>query len=123
MLSRKIGSEFNGVVTGIAGFGVFVQCLKFGIDGLIKLEDLGQDKWEYNQKHQCIVGQHSGKSITLGQPIKVRIVSVNVEARKLDIAPAEPIITKAATGNKADKKSAKKTNKRRQGKNRRKRKR
>ncbi|HPS55097.1 MAG TPA: ribonuclease R [Sedimentisphaerales bacterium] len=113
MLSKKIGSEFNGVITGVAGFGVFVQCIKFGIEGLIKLEDLGDDKWEYNQKYQCIVGQRSGRTITLGQPLKVRIVSVNVEARKLDIIPAEPMVTKAARAEKTGKKPAKKANKRR----------
>ncbi len=117
MLSKKIGSEFKGVITGVAGFGVFVQCLKFGIEGLIKLEDLGQDKWEYNQKHQCVVGQRSGKVITLGQPVKVKIVSVNVEARKMDLAPAEPIVAKAAPADKGSKKPTKKVNKRRQRKN------
>jgi len=109
MLSKKIGSEFNGVITGVAGFGVFVQCLKFGIEGLIKLDDLGNDKWEYNQKQQCVIGQRSGKVITLGQPVKVRIVSVNVEARKLDIAPAQPIAAKAAPAGKSNKKPRKKT--------------
>lgn len=123
MLSKKIGSEFKGVITGVAGFGVFVQCLKFGIEGLIKLEELGEDKWEYNQKHQCIIGQKSGKKITIGQPLKVRIVSVNVEARKLDITPAEPITTKAASAKKANKTTTKKTNKRRPRKGRGKRKR
>ena len=123
MLSKQIGSEFKGVITGVAGFGVFVQCLKFGIEGLVKIEDLGNDKWEYNQKHQCIVGQRSGKTITLGQPLKVRIVSVNVEARKLDLAPAEPITTKAAPTERGNKKPTQKTNKRHQRKNRSKKKR
>jgi len=45
MLSKRIGDEMDCVVTGLTNFGVFVQCRKFGIEGLIKLEDLGPDEW------------------------------------------------------------------------------
>jgi ribonuclease R len=89
MLSKKIGEELDCVVTGLTGFGVFVQCKKFGIEGLIRIAALGPDRWNYNDKTQCIVGERSGCSIRLGQPIKVRIVSVNVPARQLDVSPVE----------------------------------
>ncbi len=45
MLSKKIGEELGCVVTGLAGFGVFVQCRKYGIEGLVRMEDLGPDRW------------------------------------------------------------------------------
>jgi len=89
MLSKKIGEQLDCVVTGLTGFGVFVQCKKFGIEGLIRMAALGPDQWKYNEKTQCIVGEHSGRSIRLGQAMKVRIVSVNVPARQLDVSPVE----------------------------------
>lgn len=92
MLSKKIGDEMNCVVSGLTNFGVFVQCTKFGIEGLIEPGDLGMDEWRYNEKAQAILGRHSGKIIHLGQPMKVRIVSVNVAGRQLFLAPAEPLI-------------------------------
>ncbi len=92
MLSKKIGDEMNCVVSGLTNFGVFVQCTKFGIEGLIEPGDLGMDEWRYNEKAQAILGRHSGKTIHLGQPMKVRIVSVNVAGRQLFLAPAEPLI-------------------------------
>jgi len=85
MLSKKIGEELDCVVSGLTSFGVFVQSRKFGIEGLIRMSDLGQDYWKYNTKAQCIVGQRSGCSIRLGQAIKVCIVSVNVPARQLNV--------------------------------------
>ena len=91
MLSKRIGDELDCVVTGLAGFGVFVQSRKFGVDGLIKMADLGPDVWKYNQKNQCIVGQRSGCTIHLGRAVKVRIVSVNVPARQMNVSPAEPL--------------------------------
>ena len=93
MLSKKIGEELHCIVTGLTGFGVFVQCRKFGIEGLIRMDGLGPDQWKYNEKNQCIVGERSGRSIRLGQAMKVRIVSVNVPARQLDVSPTE-LLTK-----------------------------
>jgi ribonuclease R len=92
MLERHIGDELDCVVTGLASFGVFVQSHKFGIEGLIAMGDLGPDNWKYNQKSQCIVGQRSGYSVRLGQSMKVRIISVNVAARQLNVAPVESLV-------------------------------
>ena len=96
MLSKRIGEELDCVVTGLTNFGVFVQSRKFGIEGLITMGDLGGDVWKYNQKAQCVVGMRSGTSIHLGKAIKVRIVSVNVPARQLNLAPVKPLVTPAA---------------------------
>ncbi len=95
MLSKRIGEELDCVVTGLAGFGVFVQSRKFGIEGLIQMTDLGPDQWKYNSRAHCITGQRSGRSIRLGQSIKVRIDSVNVPARQLNVAPVEQLVNAA----------------------------
>jgi ribonuclease R len=96
MLSNRIGDELDGVVTGLTSFGVFVQSRKFGIEGLITMGDLGGDAWKCNQKAQCIMGMRSGASIHLGKAIKVRIVSVNVPARQLNLVPVKPLVVPAA---------------------------
>jgi ribonuclease R len=91
MLSGCVGDELDCVVTGLARFGVFVQCRKYGVEGLIRIDDLGPDKWKFDSKTQSIVGLGSGHSIRLGQAMKVRIVSVNVAGRQLNVLPAEPL--------------------------------
>lgn len=91
MLTKRIGEELDCVVTGLTGFGVFMQSRKFGIEGLITHEDLGPDNWQLNKAAQCLVGEHSGHTIHLGQPLHVRIVSVNVPGRQLNLAPVEPL--------------------------------
>jgi len=91
MLSKRIGDELDCVVTGLTGFGVFAQCQKFGIEGLIRLEDLGPDQWQYDRRSQCLVGQNSGRTVRLGQPMKVYVASVNVPARQLNLAPVTPL--------------------------------
>jgi ribonuclease R len=117
MLSKKVGQELDCVVTGLTGFGLFVQSREFGIEGLIRMADLGQDYWKYDERLQSIVGENSGCNIRLGQGIKVRIVSVNVPARQLNVAPAESLTgsakkTKKTKKRKTQKKHTKKRSKR-----------
>jgi len=110
MLSKRIGDELDCVVTGLAAFGVFAQSKKFGIEGLIQTQDLGPDLWKYDQKAQCIIGQHSGRTIHLGRPVKVRILSVNIPARQLNLSPVEPL-NKTTTQKKKTKPPKKKSKK------------
>jgi len=107
MLSKCIGDGLDCVVTGLTSFGVFVQSRKFGIEGLIRMGDLGPDEWKYNQRAGCIEGQRTGHSIRLGQALKVRIVSVNVPARQLNVSPVEPLAKVPVRKKKAAKKSRK----------------
>ena len=95
MLSDHIGDELDCVITGLTGFGAFAQSKKFGVDGLIQTCDLGPDQWKYNADAQCILGVHSGRCVSLGQPIKARIVSVNVPARQLNLCPVVPLVDAA----------------------------
>ena len=92
MLSNHIGDELDCVVTGLTNFGVFVQSKKYGIEGLIQMSDLGPDEWKYNPKTCSVIGLGSGFAIFLGRPMKVRIISVNVSARKLSVAPVKPLV-------------------------------
>ena len=105
MLSDHIGDLLDCIVTGLASFGVFVQCKKFGIEGLIRLENLGADVWRYNSKTQCLIGKNSGCMIGLGRALKVRIVSIDIPARQLNLAPAEPLVKASVKKNKIDRKS------------------
>ena len=119
MLGKRVGSELDCVVTGITGFGLFAQSKKYGVEGLIQLSDLGPDRWEYNDKFQCVFGVNSGVGIHLGRPIKTKIVSVNIAARQLNLQPANPLVdpqkqSKTAPSKKNKRKN--RTTKRRKGK-------
>ena len=91
-LSKHIGDILDCVITGVAAFGVFAQSNRYGVEGLIRIQDLGNDTFKLNQKNQCLVGQRTGFTLRLGIPIKARILSINVPARQLNLAPAEPLV-------------------------------
>ncbi|MDD5459399.1 MAG: ribonuclease R [Phycisphaerae bacterium] len=114
MLSKHVGDELDCVVTGVTGFGIFAQYTKFGIEGLIQLADLGDDDWRFNPRTQSLEGARCGIRFHLGTPIKTKIISVNVTARQLSLAPAEPL-----TGEPKKAKKVKKYPRKRQGGNQR----
>jgi ribonuclease R len=89
LLKGHIGDEFDGVVTGITNFGVFIQLTSYLIDGLIRYEDLGDDWWQVDEKAGRVVGQRTGTRIKIGDPARVRIVGVDQARRELNLAIQE----------------------------------
>jgi len=87
LLAGKVGEVFQGVVTGVANFGVFVQLARFGIEGLIRMQDLGDDWWEVSPRTGEVRGERSGRRFRIGDVVAVRIASVNLPARQLNLVP------------------------------------
>lgn len=113
MLNGRLGYELKCIITGITSFGVFLQCSKYGVEGLIKIENLGEDYWQVNEKKHIIVGKRSGVELRLGQPMNAKILSVDIPARKLELSPAQPLTRR---GKKKNKNKSKKKNKGKKGK-------
>jgi ribonuclease R len=88
LLEDRVGEELAGVVTGVANFGIFVQLNEFHVDGLMKFDDLGDDWWEVDTTRGCVVGQRSGKRLSIGQSVKVAIAKVDISGRQLDLVLA-----------------------------------
>lgn len=86
LLERRKGDEFDGVVTGVTSFGVFVQLREFLIDGLLRFDDLPDDWWDVDARRGCVIGQASGQRITIGQQLTVVIANVDVAGRLLDLS-------------------------------------
>ncbi len=104
-LETKIGEDFEGVITGVTNFGIFVQSPRFLVEGLIRLEDLGDDWWEVLAREGLIVGEVSGKKWRIGDRIHVRIAGVDVAMRQLNLVPSEKPKDKK-TGGKSKKNKA-----------------
>ncbi|MFH1419724.1 MAG: ribonuclease R [Planctomycetota bacterium] len=89
LLSNHVGEEFEGVVTGVTGFGMFVQHPKFLIEGLLRLEEMTGDWWEVDVKTGRVTGERTRQTFAMGSRLRVRIAEVDVSARKLDLAMTE----------------------------------
>lgn len=82
------GKTFNGVIAGVEEYGIFVELDHYSVSGLIHVSDLGDD---YFVAHGPVMqGNHTGIEYSLGDRIKVVIVSVNVELGRVDLIEAKP---------------------------------
>lgn len=86
LLRGHIGEEFEGVVTGITNFGIFVQIREYLIDGLIRYEDLMDDWWTVDERAGKVTGQRTGTKIGIGDVATVVIVNVDEARRELNLA-------------------------------------
>ncbi|MDA1074609.1 MAG: ribonuclease R [Proteobacteria bacterium] len=84
-LKDRVGETFAGVITGVTDFGLFVELEGCYVQGLLHISGLGQDYYNYQPMAMSLVGERSGKSFTLGQTLKVRLMEVRPAQGKLDL--------------------------------------
>lgn len=87
-MKQFIGEEFDAEVSGVQAFGVFVA-LENGCEGLIRIELLAGDYYQYDEQHMALTGRHTGKRFTIGTPIRVRLIAASETTGQIDFAPAE----------------------------------
>ncbi|MBS3734115.1 MAG: ribonuclease R [Phycisphaerae bacterium] len=87
-LADKVGEVYDGALTGVTNFGVFVRVEPYGIEGLIRLEHLGDDWWEVDARYGRIRGERTGRTHRIGDAMRVVIANVDVSRRELDLNPA-----------------------------------
>jgi ribonuclease R len=90
-IQKFIGQEFEGIVTSVAKFGVFVSLRSYDVDGLIRMDDLGKDHFEYDEQQMQLIGKRSGFRYFLGMPLQVIVSNVNVELGQIDFLLAKEV--------------------------------
>ncbi len=83
-MAEHIGEEFEGVISGTAAFGFFVELSEILISGVVRLVDLADDYYEFDRKRHQLTGKKTGRVFRLGQPVKVRVKDVNIARRQIN---------------------------------------
>jgi ribonuclease R len=81
LLRPRIGEVFEGVVSGVAKAGVFVQIKPYLVDGITPVADLGDERWRFSRLSATLIGHTTGRVIAIGQPVRVRLAAID-EARQ-----------------------------------------
>ncbi|EEF16051.1 ribonuclease R [Actinobacillus minor 202] len=84
-MQDHLGEEFEGVISSVTGFGLFVKLNELLIDGLVHISTLENDYYHYDAARQRLVGG-SGVIYRLGDPVKVKVINVNLDDKKIDFA-------------------------------------
>lgn len=91
-MANRLGEEFNGVISGVTSFGLFVELDGLYVDGLIHITNLEQDFFHFDAIGHRLVGERTGKEYRLTDRIRVRLAQVNVDDGKIDFDPiAHPL--------------------------------
>ncbi len=89
LMNNQVGESFRGVITGVTNFGLFVQHPTYLLDGLLRVENLGDDWWEVDTKSGCVIGERSRRMFRMGQLLEVQIAQVDLAARQLMLVPVD----------------------------------
>ncbi len=87
-MSRHIGEEFAGIISGVTAYGLYVE-LENTVEGMIRIASIPDDFYIYDEDSVSIVGREYGKTYTLGQPVRIRVVSVDKLLKTIDFELAE----------------------------------
>jgi len=86
-LQQHVGEEFNGVVSAVTNFGLFVELNDLYIEGLVHVSNLPADYYHFDVAQQRMIGERSGRSFQLGAALRVLVAAVNLDERKIDLEP------------------------------------
>jgi len=84
-MQGSIGKEFEGIVSGVTEFGMFVEIVETKCEGMIRLADMDDDFYEVDTDNYRIVGKRNKRMITLGDSVQVLVKSTNLERRTIDL--------------------------------------
>jgi ribonuclease R len=79
-----LGSVFDGTISSVTGFGLFVALDDLYVEGLIHVSELGADYYHFDAAKHQMLGERTGKRYRLGDRVKVKVVRVDMESTKID---------------------------------------
>ena len=85
----KIGMEFNGIVTGVMPFGVFVELQEFFVQGLVPVATIGGEFWHYLEREHRLRGEATAREIRLGDKVRVEVKDINEDRRQIEFRLVE----------------------------------
>jgi ribonuclease R len=86
-MEDRVGETFDGLITGVTSFGLFVCLDATFAEGLAHVTTLPRDYYNFDPVGHCLTGERSGRVYRLGDPLQVRVTRVNVDDRKIDFEP------------------------------------
>ncbi|MBQ3881565.1 MAG: RNB domain-containing ribonuclease [Bacteroidales bacterium] len=106
-MEDKVGQEFDGHISGLTQWGIYVEIEPTKIEGMVSLMGIGGDYYEFDEDEYVVRGNYTGKVFRLGDPVRIKVKSTNLEQRLLDYAlvTSEPEQEEPRRGDRAERPS------------------
>ena len=88
-MSERMGQEFEGTISGVTEWGLYVEINENKCEGMIPMRELDDDYYDFDEKAYCLTGRRYHKKYSLGDPIRVKVARANLERKQLDFALVE----------------------------------
>ena len=89
-MQDKVGKQFDGVVSGLTDWGIYVEILENKCEGMVSIKSIVDDFYEFNEEEYMIVGRQSGRKFEIGDDVKIEVMNANLSKRQLDYRLVEP---------------------------------
>ena len=88
-MSERVGLEFEGVISGVTEWGLYVEINENKCEGMVPMRDLGDDYYDFDEKNYCLIGRRHHKKFSLGDPVTIKVARAILEKKQLDFALVE----------------------------------
>lgn len=88
-MAEKIGQEFDGLISGVSKWGIFVEIKENKVEGMVRLRDLADDYYYLDEENFQVIGTHKHKVYKLGSPVRIRIKKADLLRKELDLEMVE----------------------------------
>lgn len=88
-MQDKVGKVFDGIVSGVTEWGIYVEIIETKCEGMVAIRDLDDDFYEFDEDNYCLRGRRSQRVYQLGDPVKILVAKANLVKKQLDFVMAE----------------------------------
>jgi ribonuclease R len=92
-MADKVGDEYEGYITGVAPFGLFIELVEHFVEGLVHISSMADDYYRYLEQEHVLRGENTKKVYRLGDKVRVQVVRVDMERRQLELGLVEILDT------------------------------
>lgn len=88
-MADKVGEEFDGFITGVTSFGLFIQLVEHYVEGLVHISSMADDYYHFVERAHLLRGEHTHRVFRIGDPVRVQVVRVDQNRRQVDLGLAD----------------------------------
>ena len=88
-MADKVGDEFEGYITGVAAFGLYIELIEHFVEGMVHVSTMADDYYRFVERAHIMRGENTGQVYRLGDKVRVQVIKVDMERRQVDLGLVE----------------------------------